>query len=132
MGDYVNRLMAQLVAKNPGEPEFHQAVHEVAESVELALARNPRYVDAKVFERTIEPERVVLFRVPWVDDRGDFQINRRFSVEMSSAIVPFKRGLLFSPTVYVNLLMFLTFDNMSKIDSAIVPIRVGIGGMYYD
>ena len=70
MGDYVNRLMNQLVAKNPGEAEFHQAVHEVAESVEMALARNPRYVDAKIFERIVEPERVVMFRVPWTDDSG--------------------------------------------------------------
>ena len=70
MGEYANRFMSQLVAKNPGEPEFHQAVHEVADSVELALQRNPRYVEAKIFERICEPERVVMFRVPWVDDTG--------------------------------------------------------------
>ena len=110
MGEYVNRLMAQLVAKNPGEPEFHQAVQEVAESVELALQRNPRYIDARIFERIIEPERVVMFRVPWVDDRGDVQINRGFRVEMSSAIGPYKGGLRFHPTVYLGMLKFLAFE----------------------
>src|SRR5438128_1589023 len=128
MGDYVNRLMAQLVAKNPGEPEFHQAVQEVAESVELALARNPRYVDAKVFERTIEPERVVMFRVPWVDDRGDVQINRGFRVEMSSAIGPYKGGLRFHPTVYLGLLKFLAFEQVFKNALTTLPMGAGKGG----
>ena len=76
MGEYAHRLMAQLVAKNPGEPEFHQAVQEVAESVELALQRNPRYLDEKVFDRLMEPERVVMFRVPWVDDHGEVHCAR--------------------------------------------------------
>src|SRR6476620_10334318 len=132
MGDYVNRLMAQLVAKNPGEPEFHQAVQEVAESVELALARNPRYVDAKVFERTIEPERVVMFRVPWVDDRGDVQINRGFRVEMSSAIGPYKGGLRFHPTVYLGLLKFLAFEQVFKNALTTLPMGAGKGGADFD
>src|SRR5512132_38441 len=132
MGDYVNRLMAQLVAKNPGEPEFHQAVHEVAESVELALTRNARYVDAKVFERTIEPERVVMFRVPWVDDRGDVQINRGFRVEMSSAIGPYKGGLRFHPTVYLGLLKFLAFEQVFKNALTTLPMGAGKGGADFD
>jgi glutamate dehydrogenase (NADP+) len=132
MGDYVNRLMAQLVAKNPGEPEFHQAVQEVAESVELALTRNPRYVDAKVFERTIEPERVVMFRVPWVDDRGDVQINRGFRVEMSSAIGPYKGGLRFHPTVYLGLLKFLAFEQVFKNALTTLPMGAGKGGADFD
>ncbi|TMM23985.1 MAG: NADP-specific glutamate dehydrogenase [Actinobacteria bacterium] len=132
MGDYVNRLMAHLVAKNPGEPEFHQAVQEVAESVELALARNPRYIDAKVFERTIEPERVVMFRVPWVDDRGDVQINRGFRVEMSSAIGPYKGGLRFHPTVYLGLLKFLAFEQVFKNALTTLPMGAGKGGADFD
>ncbi len=132
MGDYVNRLMAQLVAKNPGEPEFHQAVQEVAESVELALARNPRYVDAKVFERTTEPERVVMFRVPWVDDRGDVQISRGFRVEMSSAIGPYKGGLRFHPTVNLGLLKFLAFEQVFKNALTTLPMGAGKGGADFD
>src|SRR2546426_5101434 len=132
MGDYVNRLMAQLVAKNPGEPEFHQAVQEVAESVELALARNPRYVDATVFERTIEPERVVMFRVPWVADRGDVQINRGFRVEMSSAIGPYKGGLRFHPSVYLGLLKFLAFEQVFKNALTTLPMGGGKGGSDFD
>src|SRR6266513_3401248 len=132
MGDYVNRLMAQLVAKNPGEPEFHQAVQEVAESVELALARNPRYVDAKVFERTIEPERVVMFRVPWVDDRGEVQVNRGFRVEMCSAIGPYKGGLRFHPTVYLGMLKFLAFEQTFKNALTTLPLGAGKGGADFD
>jgi glutamate dehydrogenase (NADP+) len=132
MGEYVNRLMAQLVAKNPGEPEFHQAVQEVAESVELALARTPRYVDTKVFERIIEPERVVMFRVPWVDDHGDVQINRGFRVEMSSAIGPYKGGLRFHPTVYLGLLKFLAFEQVFKNALTTLPMGAGKGGADFD
>src|SRR5947208_1723308 len=132
MGEYVSRLMAQLVAKNPGEPEFHQAVQEVAESVELALQRNPRYVDAKIFERIIEPERVVMFRVPWVDDRGDVQINRGFRVEMSSAIGPYKGGLRFHPTVYLGMLKFLAFEQVFKNALTTLPMGAGKGGADFD
>ncbi len=112
MGDYAKRFMSQLQARNPGEPEFHQAVREVAASVELALERNPRYVDASIFERIVEPERVVMFRVPWVDDQGDVQINRGFRVEMNSAIGPYKGGLRFHPTVYLGMLKFLAFEQV--------------------
>jgi glutamate dehydrogenase (NADP+) len=124
--------MAQLVAKNPGEPEFHQAVHEVAESVDLALARNPRYVDAKLFDRMVEPERVIMFRVPWVDDRGEVQINRGFRVEMNNAIGPYKGGLRFHPTVYLGLLKFLAFEQVFKNALTTLPLGGGKGGSDFD
>ncbi|MGZ8571120.1 MAG: NADP-specific glutamate dehydrogenase [Actinomycetota bacterium] len=132
MTEYVNRLMRQVVAKNPGEPEFHQAVHEVAESVELALIRNPRFVDAKIFERILEPERVIIFRVPWVDDRGDVQINRGFRVEMCSAIGPYKGGLRFHPTVYLGMLKFLAFEQVFKNALTTLPLGAGKGGADFD
>jgi glutamate dehydrogenase (NADP+) len=132
MGDYVHSLMAQLVAKNPGEPEFHQAVQEVAESVELATERNQRYTEAKVFERILEPERVVIFRVPWVDDRGEVQINRGYRVEMSSAIGPYKGGLRFHPTVYLGMLKFLAFEQVFKNALTTLPMGAGKGGADLD
>ncbi|HKE54594.1 MAG TPA: Glu/Leu/Phe/Val dehydrogenase dimerization domain-containing protein, partial [Actinomycetota bacterium] len=109
MSEYVDQLMAEVVERNPGEPEFHQAVQEVAPSIDLLFEREPAYRDAKLFERMIEPERVVMFRVPWVDGGGDIHINRGFRVEMSSAIGPYKGGLRFHPTVYLGLLKFLAF-----------------------
>jgi len=132
VGDYVNRLMNQLVLKNPGEAEFHQAVREVAESVEMALARNPRYVDAKIFERIVEPERVVMFRVPWVDDNGQVQINRGFRVEMNSAIGPYKGGLRFHPTVYLGMLKFLAFEQVFKNALTTLPMGAGKGGADFE
>ena len=104
MSEYVNKLMADVEAKNPGEPEFHQAVREVAESIELVLERNPEYRKMKILERIIEPERVILFRVPWVDDAGEVQVNKGYRVEMNSAIGPYKGGLRFHPTVYLGML----------------------------
>jgi glutamate dehydrogenase (NADP+) len=132
MSEYVNKLMAQLVAKNPGEPEFHQAVHEVADSVDLALRQNPRFVDAKIFERICEPERVLMFRVPWVDDHGVVQINRGFRVEMNSAIGPYKGGLRFHPTVYLGLLKFLAFEQVFKNALTTLPMGAGKGGSDFD
>ncbi len=132
MSEYVSRLMAQVTAKNPGEPEFHQAVNEVAESVELALARNPRYVDARVFERIIEPERVIMFRVPWVDDAGEVQVNRGIRVEMCSAIGPYKGGLRFHPTVYLGMLKFLAFEQIFKNALTTLPLGAGKGGADFD
>ena len=132
MGEYANRFMSQLVAKNPGEPEFHQAVHELADSVELALQRNPRYVEAKIFERICEPERVVMFRVPWVDDGGDVQINRGFRVEMNSALGPYKGGLRFHPTVYLGMLKFLAVEQVFKNSLTTLPLGAGKGGADFD
>jgi glutamate dehydrogenase (NADP+) len=132
MSEYVSRLMTQVMGKNPGETEFHQAVSEVAESVELALARNPRYMDAKIFERIIEPERVIIFRVPWVDDQGEIQINRGFRVEMCSAIGPYKGGLRFHPTVYLGMLKFLAFEQTFKNALTTLPLGAGKGGADFE
>jgi glutamate dehydrogenase (NADP+) len=132
MGDYAKRFMSQLQARNPGEPEFHQAVREVAASVELALQRNPRYLEGRIFERMVEPERVVMFRVPWVDDDGDVQVNRGFRVEMNSAIGPYKGGLRFHPTVYLGMLKFLAFEQIFKNSLTTLPLGAGKGGADFD
>src|SRR4051794_7852085 len=132
MGDYANRIMTRLASKDPGEPEFHQAVREVAGSVELALERNPRYQQARIFERIVEPERVVMFRVPWVDDPGDVQVNRGFRVEMNSAIGPYKGGLRFHPTVYLGMLKFLAFEQIFKNSLTTLPLGAGKGGADFD
>jgi glutamate dehydrogenase (NADP+) len=124
--------MADVVAKNPGEPEFHQAVREVAESVELALERHPEYRKEKILERIIEPERVIMFRVPWVDDRGEIQVHRGYRVEMNSAIGPYKGGLRFHPTVYLGLLKFLAFEQVFKNALTTLPLGGGKGGSNFD
>jgi glutamate dehydrogenase (NADP+) len=132
MSSYVDELMADVVAKNPGEPEFHQAVREVAESVELALERHPAYRKERVLERIIEPERVIMFRVPWVDDRGEIQVHRGYRVEMNSAIGPYKGGLRFHPTVYLGLLKFLAFEQVFKNALTTLPLGGGKGGSNFD
>jgi glutamate dehydrogenase (NADP+) len=132
LSDYVDRLLAEVVEKNPGEPEFHQAVQEVAPSIDLLFEREPAYRDAKLFERMIEPERVVMFRVPWVDDAGEIHINRGFRVEMSSAIGPYKGGLRFHPTVYLGLLKFLAFEQVFKNALTTLPMGGGKGGSDFD
>ena len=132
MSDYVDRLMAEVVERNPGEPEFHQAVQEVAPSIDLLFEREPMYRDAKLFERMIEPERVVMFRVPWVDGGGEIHINRGFRVEMSSAIGPYKGGLRFHPTVYLGLLKFLAFEQVFKNALTTLPMGGGKGGSDFD
>ena len=98
MTDYVSALMADVKAKNPAEPEFHQAVQEVVESLALVLDQHPEYRQHKILERIIEPERVIMFRVPWQDDAGNVQVNRGFRIQMNSAIGPYKGGLRFHPT----------------------------------
>ncbi len=132
MSRYVDELMADVVARNPGEPEFHQAVREVAESVELALERHPQYRKEKILERIIEPERVIMFRVPWVDDRGEIQVHRGYRVEMNSAIGPYKGGLRFHPTVYLGLLKFLAFEQVFKNALTTLPLGGGKGGSNFD
>jgi glutamate dehydrogenase (NADP+) len=130
--NYVERLMADLVEMNPGEVEFHQAVREVAESVELILHRHPEYRDAHILERMVEPERVIMFRVPWFDDGGDVRINRGYRVEMNSAIGPYKGGLRFHPTVYLGLLKFLAFEQVFKNALTTLPMGGGKGGSNFD
>ena len=114
MSTFVDEFMAELKAKNPAEPEFHQAVQEVVESLEVVIERNPEYRKAKILERIVEPERVIMFRVPWVDDKGEVQVNRGFRIEMNSAIGPYKGGLRFHPTVNLGILKFLAFEQVFK------------------
>jgi glutamate dehydrogenase (NADP+) len=132
MSDYVNEFMAELKAKNPGEPEFHQAAMEVVESLAPVLDRHPEYRKAKILERIAEPERVILFRVPWVDDKGEIQINKGYRVEMNSAIGPYKGGLRFHPTVYLGLLKFLAFEQVFKNSLTTLPMGGGKGGANFD
>ncbi len=132
MSAYVDELMADVVEKNPGEPEFHQAVREVAESVELVLERKPVYRQEKILERIIEPERVIMFRVPWVDDGGEIHVNKGYRVEMNSAIGPYKGGLRFHPTVYLGMLKFLAFEQVFKNALTTLPMGGGKGGSNFD
>ena len=132
MSAYVSSLMAEVKAKNPAEPEFHQAVQEVADSLALVLDRHPEYRHAKIFERVIEPERVLMFRVPWVDDRGQVQINRGFRIEMNSAIGPYKGGLRFHPSVNLGILKFLAFEQVFKNSLTTLPMGGGKGGSDFD
>jgi glutamate dehydrogenase (NADP+) len=132
MSAFVNSLMADVKAKNPAQPEFHQAVQEVAESLELVLEKYPEYRAAKILERIIEPERVVMFRVPWIDDQGDIQINRGFRIEMNSAIGPYKGGLRFHPSVNLGILKFLAFEQVFKNSLTTLPMGGGKGGSDFD
>jgi glutamate dehydrogenase (NADP+) len=125
-------LMFQVKSKNPAEPEFHQAVQEVVESLAVVLDRHPEYRKAKILERCIEPERVVMFRVPWMDDRGEVQINRGFRVQMNSAIGPYKGGLRFHPSVTLGVLKFLAFEQVFKNSLTTLPMGGGKGGADFD
>ncbi len=128
----VEEFMAIVKAKNPGEQEFHQAVHEVAESLIPFIEENPQYKEAKVLERIAEPERVIIFRVPWQDDKGNIQINRGFRIEMNSAIGPYKGGLRFHPTVNLGILKFLAFEQVFKNSLTTLPLGGGKGGSDFD
>jgi glutamate dehydrogenase (NADP+) len=132
MSSYVNDVMATVKAKNPAEPEFHQAVHEVAESISGVLEKHPEYRKAKIFERIIEPERLIIFRVPWMDDQGDVQVNRGFRIEMNSAIGPYKGGLRFHPSVNLGILKFLAFEQVFKNSLTTLPMGGGKGGSDFD
>ena len=129
---YVSSIMADVKAKNPAEPEFHQAVQEVAESLALVLERHPEYRHARVLERLIEPERVIMFRVPWLDDQGRIQINRGFRIEMNSAIGPYKGGLRFHPSVNLGILKFLAFEQVFKNSLTTLPMGGGKGGSDFE
>jgi len=128
----VNEFMAKIIAKNPGEKEFHQAVREVAESLIPYIEENPKYKVAKILERIAEPERVILFRVPWVDDKGEIQINKGYRIEMNSAIGPYKGGLRFHPTVNLGILKFLAFEQVLKNSLTTLPMGGGKGGSDFD
>lgn len=124
--------MANIKARNPGENEFHQAVQEVSESLIPFIEENPKYKHAKILERIAEPERVIIFRVPWLDDKGEIQINRGFRIEMNSAIGPYKGGLRFHPTVNLGILKFLAFEQVFKNSLTTLPMGGGKGGSDFD
>ncbi|HEX7077127.1 MAG TPA: NADP-specific glutamate dehydrogenase [Candidatus Eisenbacteria bacterium] len=129
---YVASLMAEVRAKNPSEPEFHQAVQEVTESLALVLDRHAEYRQARVLDRILEPERTILFRVPWVDDQGRVQIHRGYRIEMNSAIGPYKGGLRFHPSVNLGILKFLAFEQVFKNSLTTLPMGGGKGGSDFD
>ena len=128
----VNDFMAKIIAKNPGETEFHQAVQEVVESLLPFIEENPRYKHAKILERITEPERVVMFRIPWIDDKGEIQVNRGYRIEMNSSIGPYKGGLRFHPTVNLGILKFLAFEQVFKNSLTTLPMGGGKGGSDFD
>ena len=130
--EYVQQVMASIRAKNPAEPEFHQASQEVFESLIPVLERHPEYRAAKLLERIAEPERVLMFRVPWQDDRGEVQVNRGFRIEMNSAIGPYKGGLRFHPSVNLGILKFLAFEQVFKNSLTTLPMGGGKGGSDFD
>jgi glutamate dehydrogenase/leucine dehydrogenase len=128
----VNDFMAKVIAKNPGETEFHQAVKEVVESIMPVIEENPKYKHGKILERITEPERVILFRVPWLDDNGEIQVNKGYRIEMNSAIGPYKGGLRFHPTVNLGILKFLAFEQVFKNSLTTLPMGGGKGGSDFD
>lgn len=128
MSEYIEKILKDVKTKNPNEPEFHQAVHEVLESLEIVLQRHPEYQSLKILERMVEPERVVMFRVPWMDDQGDIHINRGYRIEMNSAIGPYKGGLRFHPSVTLGILKFLAFEQVFKNSLTTLPMGGGKGG----
>jgi len=132
MNDYFETLMANVKAQNPSEPEFHQAVEEVLGSLTIVLERHPEYRSMKILERMIEPERVITFRVPWMDDQGEIHINRGFRIEMNSAIGPYKGGLRFHPSVTLGILKFLAFEQVFKNALTTLPMGGGKGGSDFD
>ncbi|OPX31608.1 glutamate dehydrogenase [candidate division KSB1 bacterium 4484_188] len=125
-------FMEMVIEKNPAEKEFHQAVREVVESIWDFLQENPRYIHSKILERIVEPERVIMFRVPWLDDKGEVQVNRGYRVEFNSAIGPYKGGLRFHPSVTLGILKFLGFEQVFKNSLTTLPMGGGKGGSDFD
>jgi glutamate dehydrogenase (NADP+) len=132
MNGPVSEFMTLVKTKNPGENEFHQAVQEVIESVYPVIESNPRYRSGKILERIIEPERVLMFRVPWMDDEGEIRVNRGFQVDMNSALGPYKGGLRFHPSVNLSILKFLAFEQVFKNSLTSLPMGGGQGGSDFD
>ena len=128
----MNEVMEKIKARDPGEKEFQQAVTEVMESIKPVLDQHPEYRHAAILERIVEPERVIIFRVPWMDDRGDVQVNRGFRIEMNSAIGPYKGGLRFHPSVTLSILKFLAFEQVFKNALTTLPMGGGKGGSDFD
>ncbi len=132
MDQQLQSIFESVVARNPGEAEFHQAVREVFESLEPVIKKNPSYLEDKTLERICEPERQIIFRVPWVDDQGTVQVNRGFRVEFNSALGPYKGGLRFHPSVYLGIIKFLGFEQIFKNSLTRLPIGGGKGGSDFD
>jgi len=132
MSDFVENFMSEVRAKNPAQPEFHQAVEEVISSITLVLDKHPEYRKTKIVERIVEPERVIMFRVPWMDDQGGYHVNRGFRIEMNSAIGPYKGGLRFHPSVNLGILKFLAFEQVFKNGLTTLPMGGGKGGCDFD
>ena len=132
MKAHLSEVYDQIIARNPGEAEFHQAVKEVFESLEPVLDRNPQYTEAAVLERICEPERQIIFRVPWVDDAGHVQINRGFRVQFNSALGPYKGGLRFHSSVYLGIIKFLGFEQIFKNSLTGLPMGGAKGGSDFD
>ncbi len=128
----LEQTMQNVIVRNPGEPEFHQAVREVLESLEAVAERNPHYVKAGIFERIVEPERQIIFRVPWIDDKGEVHVNRGFRVQFNSAIGPYKGGLRLHPSVYIGIIKFLGFEQIFKNSLTGLPIGGAKGGSDFD
>ena len=129
---YAQRVIELVKQRDPGQPEFHQAVTEVLESLEPALARYPKYEQHRILERIVEPERQIMFRVPWLDDKGQVQVNRGFRIEFSSAIGPYKGGLRLHPSVNLSILKFLGFEQVFKNSLTTLPMGGGKGGSDFD
>ncbi|MGQ9649604.1 MAG: NADP-specific glutamate dehydrogenase [Phycisphaerae bacterium] len=129
---YVQNVLEMVIKRNPGEPEFHQAVREVLESLQPVFDRHPKYEKHRILERFCEPERVIIFRVPWLDDKGNIQVNRGYRIEFNSAIGPYKGGLRFHPTVYLGILKFLAFEQILKNSLTTLPMGGGKGGSDFD
>ena len=129
---YTSEIMELVKRRNPSEPEFHQAVKEVLDSLDVVVQRNPVYQENCILERLTEPERVLMFRVPWQDDNGKVQVNRGFRIEFNSAIGPYKGGLRFHPSVYLGILKFLAFEQVFKNSLTTLPMGGGKGGSDFD
>lgn len=129
---YAETFMNELKKKNPNEVEFHQAVEEVVESLVDFMFKNPKYLEHKILERIVEPERQIMFRVPWLDDKNQIQINRGYRIEFNSAIGPYKGGLRFHPSVNLSILKFLGFEQIFKNSLTTLPMGGGKGGSDFD
>ena len=132
MDKNVEQFMEKVIEKNPSEKEFHQAVREVAESLMPFIQKNPKYKKYMILERMVEPERVIMFRVPWLNDKGDIMVNRGYRIEMNSAIGPYKGGLRFHPSVNLGILKFLAFEQVFKNSLTTLPMGGGKGGSDFD
>ena len=130
--DYLNDLYDRVIKRNAGEVEFHQTVKEVLESIEPVLIQKPVYIESGVIERMLEPERIIKFRVPWVDDNGKVQVNRGFRIQFNSAIGPYKGGLRFHPSVNESIIKFLGFEQTFKNSLTSLPMGGGKGGSDFD